>query len=471
MFFNSLEYACLLIVTVFLSWLFANRHTWRVLVLLTGSYIFYASWNIKYLSLIFLSSSLDYAIGILLSRTDRPLKRKALLAMSMTVNLGVLSVFKYFNFFAREITDLLFVFGLNVTEPHLSILLPVGISFYTFQTMSYTIDLYRKQISPSKSYFDYLLFVSFFPQLVAGPIVRASTLLPQIRKKPRLSAEQGSRALYRIGIGLVKKIAIADFLGTHIVDVVFSNPKMYSSLETLIAVYAYSFQIYADFSAYSDIAIGSAALLGFKIPENFIGPYRAANLREFWQRWHISLSTWLRDYLYIPLGGSRHSSFRTYANLGITMLLGGLWHGAAMTFVCWGAMHGVALMVTRVIQRTGISSYIPRAVQRPIGVFLTFHLVSAAWIFFRSSSFASATQVFEQLADFSFSATNISQPVIAVLAVAVITHWIPHHWIAKTKDLFHAAPAPLQAALLIAAILVIQQVARTDVAPFIYFQF
>jgi alginate O-acetyltransferase complex protein AlgI len=469
--FNSLEYACLLTGAIAVSWFLERRHKLRVFLLLSASYLFYASWNYKYLSLIFLSSSLDFVIGYWLGRTDDKARRRGFLAVSLIVNLGILCTFKYFNFFAEEVADLLKVFGVNSQTAHLNLLLPVGISFYTFQTLSYTIDVYRRKLSPARSYFEYLLFVSFFPQLVAGPIVRADNLLPQIAGKPSLDAEKGSRAVFRIGVGLAKKVVIADFLGAHIVDPVFSNPQMYSSLEALTAAYAYSFQIYADFSAYSDIAIGSAALLGFTIPENFCVPYRASNLREFWQRWHISLSTWLRDYLYIPLGGSHKSKFRTYANLTITMILGGLWHGAAMTFVAWGALHGGALVITRIVQRAALTKMIPKKLRRWIGVFLTFHLVVAAWVFFRAPDFLVAASFFGSLAALDFGVTNLSMPILGVLLLAIATHWMPQEWFERTHGVFHRLPAPVQAVALLATVIVIGEVARTDVAPFIYFQF
>ncbi|MCP4605605.1 MAG: MBOAT family protein [Proteobacteria bacterium] len=473
MHFNSVEYACLLIGAIACTWLMTwyEKPKLRVILLLTASYIFYASWNPKYLVLIFFSSSLDFTIGRFLARAKSRFQKKALLAGSVVVNLGILCAFKYFNFFTAEVSALLHTFGVEMITPHLDILLPVGISFYTFQTLSYTIDVYREQLEPAKNYFEYLLFVSFFPQLVAGPIVRARTLLPQIARMPKLSAEQGSRAIYRIGIGIVKKIAIADFLGAHIVDPVFSNPEMYSSIEALVGVYAYAFQIYADFSAYSDIAIGSAALLGFEIPENFNAPYRAADLREFWQRWHISLSTWLKDYLYIPLGGSQSSAFRTYVNLMITMLIGGLWHGAANTFIVWGAMHGGALVITRIVQRLNYMKKVPFAVRRAAGVILTFHLVCAAWVFFRAPNFDMAASIFESIASLTVGTANISTPVIIALAAAIFTHWIPIRWTERCHSLFHALPAPIQAAALIAAILLIQRLASTEVEPFIYFQF
>ncbi|MDJ0766172.1 MAG: MBOAT family protein [Myxococcota bacterium] len=469
--FNSIEYAVLLVAAITVSWLFKNRQQVRIFSLLVASYIFYAAWHPAYLVLIFFSSSLDFAIGRQLHTTQHPAYRRALLALSVATNLGILCTFKYFNFFVGEITALLGTVGIPVSTPYLDVLLPVGISFYTFQTMSYVIDVYRCRLTPTKRYFSYLLFVSFFPQLVAGPIVRARVLLPELSSRPTLSPEAGSRALYRIGMGLVKKIAIADFLGAHIVDPVFSNPEMYTSIETLAAIYAYAFQIYTDFSAYSDIAIGSAMLLGVRIPENFRAPYRSGNLREFWQRWHISLSTWLRDYLYIPLGGSRRSRHRVYANLMITMVLGGLWHGAASTFLAWGTLHGVALAITRAIQRPGPVRDHPNPVRRILAVACTFHFVCGAWVVFRSDSLATAVQIFQAVFSFTSGMANLSFPIIAVILVAALSHWIPDTWIKASQRLFHAAPAPVQAAALIAAILVITQIAQSDVAPFIYFQF
>jgi len=471
MLFNSVEYACLLAVAFGGFWLLERHRLARVLLLLAASYLFYACWNAKYLLLIFMSSNVDFFVGRGLARAERPGARRLLLAVSVVVNLGVLCTFKYFNFFVASAVDLLAALGIDAGGWHLDVLLPVGISFYTFQTLSYTIDVYRRKLDPTDRYFEYLLFVSFFPQLVAGPIVRASHLLPQLGRLPTLTAERGSRALFLIGLGLVKKIAIADFLGAHVVDRVFSNPDMYSSVETLLGVYGYAFQIYADFSAYSDIAIGSAALLGFDIPVNFNAPYRAENLREFWQRWHISLSTWLRDYLYVPLGGSRRGGARTYLNLLVTMLLGGLWHGAALTFVAWGAMHGLALVATRLVQRWRGAQRVPGAVRRAVGVLVTFHVVCAAWVFFRAQDFSGAAAVFRSIAALDLDTTNVTWPGLAVLGAAVFTHWIPDGWIEGARRLFHAVPAGVQAAALVAALWAVRQLALTEVTPFIYFQF
>ncbi|MBN2526856.1 MAG: MBOAT family protein [Deltaproteobacteria bacterium] len=469
--FNSISYGILFLVAFGGAWLLARHQRLRILFLLVVSYVFYASWNPKYLGLIILSSTLDYFVGGAIYKTESGIKRKWLLTCSLAVNLGILCTFKYFNFFSREFTHLAGVFGVSLEPWHLNVLLPVGISFYTFQSLSYTIDIYRKQLEPAKWYFQYLLFVAFFPQLVAGPIVRAKMLLPQFWTQPRVTNEHGSKAIFLIGMGLVKKVVIADYLGAHLVDPVFSNPQMYSAIENLTAVYAYAFQIYADFSAYSDIAIGSAALLGFEIPINFNAPYTATNLRDFWQRWHISLSTWLRDYLYIPMGGSKNSSARTYFNLMATMVIGGLWHGAALTFVFWGTIHGLALVGTRVVQRSKIKSHLHPMVAKIIATVLTFNVVCAAWVFFRATDFQTAIMVFKTIATGGVSIANLSLPAAGILGGALLIHWIPQHWIEHAKIVFSKVPSFIQAIIVIGLIVVSDKLAQTDVAPFIYFQF
>ncbi|MBN2342639.1 MAG: MBOAT family protein [Deltaproteobacteria bacterium] len=469
--FNSIQYAILFLIAFGGFWLLGERPRLRILFLLAASYVFYASWNPVYLGLIVLSSSLDFVIGGTIHRTNSAMRRKLLLATSLVINLGILCTFKYFNFFAREFTALMGVFDVQVTPWKLEVLLPVGISFYTFQSLSYTIDIYKKELEPAKWFFQYLLFVAFFPQLVAGPIVRAKKLLPQFWHAPRVSNDEGSRAIFLIAFGLVKKVVIADYIGGHLVDPVFSNPQMYSGIETLAASYGYAFQIYADFSAYSDIAIGSAALLGFEIPINFNAPYRATDLRDFWQRWHISLSSWLRDYLYIPMGGSKKGTGRTYFNLMATMVIGGLWHGASLTFVFWGAIHGLALVLTRVIQRLKLTAAIPPRIAKLTGIVLTFHVVCAAWIFFRSPDFETALLMFKTIATGGIGIANMAFPALAVLLAAVCIHQMPENWMEQAKKQFARIPAIVQAALVIGMIIAADKLAQTDVAPFIYFQF
>lgn len=331
-----------------------TRPLGRVVILFVASSLFYHAWAAampgpyRYLLGLLLGTIvLDFYLGIWIERTEDPWKRKALVIVSLCSNLGILVFFKYTNFFTQDIANP--VLGTQIEPLHL--ILPAGISFHTFQSLSYTIDVYRRQLKATHSVVQFATFVLFFPQLVAGPIVRAQDLLPQLDHLPPLELDAARRGLFRICTGLFKKIAIADTLALAIVDRVFEAPERFSSLEVAVGVWAYALQIFCDFSAYSDIAIGSAQVLGFTLPENFRTPYRSANLQEFWRRWHISLSTWLRDYLYIALGGSKGAEWRTYANLIATMLLGGLWHGASFAFIVWGALHGFGLAVTRFFQR------------------------------------------------------------------------------------------------------------------------
>ena len=335
-----------------------HRPLARVLVLFVVSCLFYHAWAAampgpyRYLLALLLGTIvLDYYLAIWIENTESPSARKALVIVSLCSNLGILCFFKYTNFFTQDV--------LHLPVRPLHLILPAGISFHTFQSLSYTIDVYRKQLKATRSPIQFATFVLFFPQLVAGPIVRAQDLLPQLAELPTLQLEKATQGLFRVVVGLFKKIALADTLALAIVDRVFESPTHFSALEVLVGVYAYALQIYLDFSAYSDIAIGSAAILGFELPENFRTPYRSANLQEFWRRWHISLSTWLRDYLYITLGGNRGAPWRTYVNLSLTMILGGLWHGASWAFIVWGALHGFGLAITRYFQRaprTAVSS-------------------------------------------------------------------------------------------------------------------
>ena len=328
----------------------AQRPLGRVIVLFVASSLFYHAWAsampgpYRYLLGVLLCTIvLDYYLGLWIERSEDPARRKALVIVSLCSNLGILFFFKYTDFFTHDV--------LQLGGKRWNLILPAGISFHTFQSLSYTIDVYRKKLPATRSVVEFATFVLFFPQLVAGPIVRAQDLLPQLANPPPLELSQATTGLFRIVIGLFKKIALADALALSIVDRVFEAPERFSSLEVLAGVYGYALQIYLDFSAYSDIAIGSAQVLGFTLPENFRTPYRSANLQEFWRRWHISLSTWLRDYLYVTLGGNRGAPWRTYLNLSLTMLLGGLWHGASWTFVVWGALHGFGLAITRYFQR------------------------------------------------------------------------------------------------------------------------
>ena len=312
-------------------------------ILLIASYVFYGFWDWRFLALLFVSTVVDYNLALLIEKSESPGERKALLAASICVNLGILGFFKYFGFFAESFASLLNSFGFQSSTPFFNIVLPVGISFYTFQTMSYTIDVYRRKLPATRNFFDFALFVSFFPQLVAGPIERATKLLPQVLQPRKFSQSNFVEGFYLIILGLFKKVVIADNMAP-IVNYIFSRDvSTLSGAEVLVGVYAFAFQIYGDFAGYTDIARGVAKWLGFDLMLNFRMPYFATSPSDFWQRWHISLSSWLRDYLYIPLGGNRQGTLLTYRNLMLTMVLGGLWHGAAWTFVAWGFFHGLIL--------------------------------------------------------------------------------------------------------------------------------
>src|SRR5690606_36494043 len=347
---------------------------------------------------------------------------------------------KYFNFGIDTAQAVLQSLGIEVSPVTLRIALPVGISFFTFESMSYVIDVYRKDIEPHESYVEYLTFVAFFPHLVAGPIVRPKDLLPQLGATARFNPAAGSEALWLIAVGLLKKVAIGDYLALNLDDRVFDAPMQYSALECYAAVLGYAEQIYCDFSGYTDIAIGSALLLGVRFRLNFDAPYKAANSADCWRRSHISLSTWLRDYLYIPLRGNRRGRVRTYANLMITMLLGGLWHGASWTFVVWGGLHGAALSVTPAYQdwrARRARAKDPSAPRRPappapgfswgrlLGVVATFHFVCACWVFFRAETFAQAHLMFSQLGTLTTFHPNLHPSILLVMAIGLVSHFLP----------------------------------------------
>jgi D-alanyl-lipoteichoic acid acyltransferase DltB (MBOAT superfamily) len=484
MLFNSPVYGVFLLVTYVVYWGLRRHRLPRTIFLAIASYLFYVvgtydaateqevpfgaiGWTALCVAIIFLGSSLDFFIGKKLGRTEDPTQRKALLLVSIVYYLGVLAVFKYFNFFVDSFASLAHALGAKGVEaPHLRLVLPFGISFFTFETMSYTIDVYRREIEPSNRYVDYLLFVAFFPHLVAGPIVRPKQMLPQLAAEPVATDQMKAEGLFLIATGLMKKIVIGDTLGINLVNRVFEQPTMYSSLEVLVGVYAYAIKIYADFSGYTDVARGSAKLFGLELPLNFDAPYIARNLQDFWHRWHISLSTWLRDYLYVPLGGNRHGTLHTYRNLWLTMVLGGLWHGASWNFVIWGALHGTMLGINRAWQRAGLPG-VPRAV----AIVLTFHFVCFAWIFFRAPTFEHATLVIGRLARGTLHAPNLAPKVMAALALGFATQLFPRGWLDRVREQFVRLPAVAQGVTLAAAAYVLHFAAAAKAEPFIYGQF
>ena len=406
MIFNSLPF--LVFIAAFLPVYFALRGRARLLWCLASSYFFYGWWDWRFLSLIIFSTGLDFLLGRAIGDTEDQPTRKRLLLVSMVVNLGFLAFFKYFNFFAESFAETMGALGWQPGYNTLYIILPVGISFYTFQSMSYTIDIYRRQIPVERNFLRFATFISFFPQLVAGPIVRASEFLPQFQRDRPFEGDRLIRGLGQILWGFFKKVAVADSLAPF-VDQCFAEPNFFSSSHLLIGVFFYAFQIYCDFSGYSDIAIGLARIMGFDFPNNFKTPYFSKNFSEFWTRWHITLSSWLRDYLYIPLGGNRGGTLFTYRNLMLTMLLGGLWHGASWVFVFWGFLHGSYLIVQRLTGKPVGQALdaigVPRPAKNALYIGIVFFFTCFAWIFFRAPNFGMAMDVISGiggLENFSF---------------------------------------------------------------------
>lgn len=466
--FNSVQFLVFFPAVVFLYSLAFRKEGYRLGLLLVASYVFYMSWNWRYAGLILFSTSVDYFVGLRLDREEGARTRRALLVLSLVMNLGLLAFFKYNNFFVDSTGELLGLLGFQVDFGSLrhSFLLPVGISFYTFQSLSYTIDLYRKRISVEPSFSRFALYVAFFPQLVAGPIVRAADFLPQLRRAPNVSKDRVHLGMTRMFRGLFKKVVLADLLAGLGVDAVFADPGGFSSLTLLLAIYGYSFQIYNDFSGYSDIAIGAAKVLGFEIPENFNRPYLSRNVREFWTRWHISLSSWLRDYLYIPLGGSRRSPGRVRFNLMATMVLGGLWHGAATNFVLWGFWHGVLLFLSRGASKA------PEAVSRFQVLWqrvACFHLIAVSWLLFRISDFPSLVAYVKGLFQFN-GALELSWAFLVVLGLAAGVHFTPKEFFDRGMTKFSTAPIPAQA-MVYAGLILLFSGLSFGAPAFIYFQF
>lgn len=388
------------------------------MLLLISSYLFYAWWDWRFLSLIILSSFVDYRVGFEIFKTDIKKKKKNWLLISLCVNLGLLSIFKYYNFFAESFTDLVGFFGYQPNDLTLNIILPVGISFYTFQTLSYTIDIYRGKIEPTNNMLTFFTYIAFFPQLVAGPIERASNLLPQIEKKRSFKRVWFNEGLIQLLVGFFRKIVIADTLGVY-VDTVYANIEIYNSTTIVFATFLYAFQIYYDFSGYSDIAIGTAKLLGFKFNQNFNLPYFSKSLTEFWRKWHMSLSFWLRDYLYISLGGNRRGIKITYRNLMLTMLLGGLWHGSSWNFIIWGGIHGLVLSIEKFLKSTKYHQIINRI--DFLGYLLTFIIVLISWVFFRAQTLDSALLAVRKIFDFDFSSLFIGDMNHFANSILVLT--------------------------------------------------
>ncbi|MGF1665636.1 MAG: MBOAT family O-acyltransferase [Acidimicrobiia bacterium] len=472
MLFPTVEFALFFVVVLTANWLLLpHRDRWK-LFMLGASYLFYGAWDWRFLGLIAGSTIVNHFVAARMAPVEDPAARKRWVVGGVVANLAVLGWFKYYGFFVSSAVNLFAGAGIELPLPLLAVTLPVGISFFTFQALSYVIDVYRGEEQPS-GLLDFAVYLAFFPQLVAGPIVRTSEFLPQLHSRRDPRSVEAPEAFALIAAGLFKKVVVANTLATGLVDPVFANPEAFSSLEVLFAIYGYAVQIYCDFSGYTDIAIGVALLMGFRFPQNFDHPYRAASLQEFWRRWHMTLSRWLRDYLYIPLGGSRGSRQATYRNLLLTMVLGGLWHGAAWTFVLWGLLHGGGLAIERVLEERRARAGIERVdtadslIGRRIA---TFHLVCLGWVFFRAESVGTAFALLRRL--FDFGPTPALTPALLGLIVGGIAiHHLPAHVRMRVRYLFvKLRPVPM-ALVLGAVLLVVDGFGPEGVAPFIYFQF
>jgi alginate O-acetyltransferase complex protein AlgI len=472
MIFSSFEYLVFFLGALIVSWLLVGRPQLRILFLLLASYYFYASNNGMLLLVILFSTALDYGLGIKIEETPTPEKRKKWLIISMVANLGILAFFKYANFFADSITSLSAAAGYDTGWKPMDIILPVGISFYTFQSMSYTIDVYMKRLPAERSFMRFAFFVAFFPQLVAGPIVRARYFLHQIPQKPHLTIRAFEASLYLIFFGLFKKIILADTLGQY-ADAAFAVPGEADALTAWLGLYAFTFQIYFDFSGYTDIAMGCSRLLGFRLPPNFRRPYTATSFTEFWRRWHISLSFWLRDYLYKPLGGNRFGEVRTYANLMITMLLGGLWHGAAWTFVLWGGIHGLLLAAEK---KLGVgylaSDFKGKPVRRILRSLIVFQIIVLTWLPFRAENwdhFMTLASALTRVNPAGFTVTLGMGVAILMMAGGLAVQWMGEGFSVKRR--FLSLPLWVKAGLYGALAALIVVFAARGTQPFVYFQF
>lgn len=461
---------------LFLFWAFITgfylihkKHDLKLIYVISFSLYFYYKSSGIYFFLLILSTVVDYNLANLIYNAEKQWQKKALLIFSLVLNLGLLGYFKYTNFLYEIFCGI----SSHPYEPF-RIFLPVGVSFFTFQSLSYTLDIYRGELKPVNRILDYAFFVSFFPQLVAGPIVRARDFLPQISLPTIVTGEMFGHGIFLIVSGLFKKVIISDYISTNFVDRIFDNPTLYTGLENLFGVYGYALQIYCDFSGYSDMAIGIALIFGFKLCLNFDSPYQSSSITEFWRRWHISLSTWLRDYLYISLGGNRKGRVRTYLNQFITMLLGGLWHGAAFRFIIWGGLHGIALAIDKFIKE--FFKIPDNRFVKILGVLITFHFVCFCWIFFRADNMQIAGSVISQIAlHFSpgifLKFVEGYKNILLMMLLGYALHFIPKNFELKAMQWVTDIPLAAKVAVVVCAIVLVIQMKSADIQPFIYFQF
>jgi D-alanyl-lipoteichoic acid acyltransferase DltB (MBOAT superfamily) len=478
----------LLVALTFYSILYKKRALRNIFLFLISLFFYYKTSGLFFLLLVFSTFS-DYLIGLAIYNFRKKPWKKAMVALSVTINLGVLSYFKYAYFFTDlfnqtfradlEVVNFLALWSNNVSGSHFDasvIFLPVGISFFTFQTISYAVDVYRGKCKPVRNIIDFGFYVSFFPQLVAGPIVRASEFVPQLYAKYSLTREEFGFALWMIMKGLFKKMVLGDYLAVNFIDRIFDTPTLYTGFENLMALYGYSLQVYCDFAGYTDIAIGVALLLGFRLPRNFNSPYKAENVGDFWRRWHMSLSSWLKDYLYIPIGGNRKGKLRTNINLMVTMLLGGLWHGADMKFIIWGGLNGIGLIIYKFWKRISPYENKKNIWVHIWKIFLTFNFITFTRIWFRADDMDSVRAMLFQLThsmDLSVIPRVIGsfKLVFAVMIFGYILHWLPQGWKDSWMNWFIRIPHWVKVIIVVVLVFLIYQSQTSDLQPFIYFQF
>lgn len=444
-----------------------------IFVILFSLYFYYKSSGVYVLCLLSVAIS-DYCIGLILGQVRNTAARKWCVAASAIINMGMLCYFKYTTLIVDTINSF-------ISKPIelWDIALPIGISFFTFRSLSYIIDIYRGKLQPTTNPLEYLFFLSFFPPLVAGPVVRAIDLLPQIRRRPVVTSQMFAEGLFLIMTGVFKKVVISDYISINFVDRIFDAPALYTGLENLLGIYGYTLQIYCDFSGYSDMAIGIALLLGFRFPINFDSPYKSASITEFWRRWHITLSSWLRDYLYISLGGNRVPLWRNYFNLFITMVIGGLWHGASWLFVLWGAWHGIMLVLHKIYRKrfsaqehSGVKAHLLHI----INIIITFNIVAVGWVFFRADSLSTvgemATQIFTQFhPEVLGQLVDGYRYVILAMIVGYLLHYTPHKWSLALQKILEKTPFAVKVIIFSLFIYIVLQLRSSQVVPFIYLQF
>lgn len=473
MMFHSIQYLALLSVTFAAFWFFANKRWPRLAVLLIASFVFYGAWKVTPLLVFLIYCAVNYVGGHALERVKEPLPRKLSLIGALCCHLGILILYKYLDLFLGSLSTLTTALEMSWKPEPAGFLLPIGLSFVAFKAISFITDVYWKQTSGKRSFAHQVLYLLFFPSVVAGPILRSKELIERLDRKPMLMGFEGSEALFRIAQGVAKKLLLADVLAVSLVDPVFTNPTGYSAAECVLASIAYTFQIYFDFSGYSDIAIGSGMLFGFRFAENFNKPYHATNLFDFWNRWHVSLSTWLRDYLYRPLGGNQGSKAQTLRNTMLVMSLGGLWHGADWKFLLWGGIHGFLLMLWRIWWwKVGKPKKSEASFQRKFaGWLLMFLAVVFVRIFFRADTLELAKTMFLQLTTFTGNMARVSNMAWSSFAACVVLYALPRKIFDRALWLFVESPIWLRAAALIALGLSIRAIANVESQPYIYFQY